>query len=91
MHTDKVITYFSNHPFVTIGMEVGIGTQYLAKQLNKQGHTTKVMPAKNIEAFYMGQKNDEQAKDIEFIYSNVPLKISKIYLKKIRKNLSKTK
>jgi len=60
MHTDKVVTYFSNHPIVTIGMEVGIGTQYLAKKLNQQGHKTKVMPARKIKAFYMGQKNDEQ-------------------------------
>ena len=41
MHTDKVIKFFSNHPIVTIGMEVGIGTQYLAKKLNQQGHKTK--------------------------------------------------
>lgn len=56
--TDKVIEFFSNHQKVLIGMEVTIGSQYLAKELMKLGHAVKVIPAKKIEGFYTGPKND---------------------------------
>ncbi|MBN2143702.1 MAG: IS110 family transposase [Candidatus Aureabacteria bacterium] len=56
--TDKVTEYFSNFKRVLIGMEVSIGSQFLAKELEKQGHTVKVMPAGKIQGFYTGPKND---------------------------------
>jgi transposase len=56
--SDKVIEFFNNHPKVLIGMEVSIGSQHLAKELEKQGHRVKVMPANNIQGFYTGPKND---------------------------------
>lgn len=58
MSSAKVIEFFSNHKKVLIGMEVTIGSQYLAKELEKMGHTVKVIPANKIQGFYTGPKND---------------------------------
>jgi len=60
MNTQSLEKYFANFPKVLIGMEVSIGSQYLAKKLEKLGHSVKVIPPSRIKAFYTGPKNDER-------------------------------
>src|SRR4051794_19260808 len=52
------LEYFVNRPPCLIGMEACGGAQHWARRLIEMGHQVKLMPAKFVKAFVMGNKND---------------------------------
>jgi transposase len=49
---------FANRAPCLIGMEACGGSQHWARKLMAMGHEVKLMPAKFVKAFVMGNKND---------------------------------
>jgi transposase len=54
----KFLEFFANRPPSLIGMEACGGAHHWARQLMKMGHQVKLMPAKFVKAFNIGNKND---------------------------------
>ena len=54
----KFLEYFSNRAPCMIGMEACGGAQHWARALTRMGHLVKVMPARFVKAFNIGNKND---------------------------------
>ena len=54
----KFLEYFSNRTPCMIGMEACGGAQHWARALTAMGHLVKVMPARFVKAFNIGNKND---------------------------------
>lgn len=52
------LEHFANRAPCLIGMEACGGAQHWARQLMKMGHKVKLMPAKFVKAFNIGNKND---------------------------------
>jgi transposase len=52
------LEHFANRAPCLIGMEACGGAQHWARQLTKMGHKVKLMPAKFVKAFNIGNKND---------------------------------
>lgn len=52
------LEYFSNRRPCLIGMEACGGAQHWARALSRLGHTVKLMPARFVKAFNIGNKND---------------------------------
>lgn len=52
------LTFFSNREPCLIGMEACGGSQYWARELTKLGHKVRLMQARFVKAFVMGNKND---------------------------------
>ncbi|MDE1476643.1 IS110 family transposase [Xenorhabdus bovienii] len=52
------LTFFSNREPCLIGMEACGGSQHWARELTKQGHKVRLMQARFVKAFLMGNKND---------------------------------
>jgi transposase len=52
------LEHFSNRSPCLIGMEACGGSQHWARKLMAMGHQVKLMPAKFVKAFVMGNKND---------------------------------
>lgn len=52
------LTFFSNREPCLIGMESCGGSQYWARELKKLGHKVRLMQARFVKAFVMGNKND---------------------------------
>jgi transposase len=52
------LQYFANRAPCMIGMEACGGSQHWARRLMEMGHQVKLMPAKFVKAFVMGNKND---------------------------------
>ncbi len=55
---DALLEYFSNRELCLIGMEACGGSQYWARELEKLGHTVRLLQGKFVKAFVMGNKND---------------------------------
>lgn len=55
---EAFLKYFSNREPCLIGMEACGGSQYWARELQKQGHSVKLLQGKFVKAFVMGNKND---------------------------------
>ena len=55
---EAFLKYFSNREPCLIGMEACGGSQYWARELEKQGHTVRLLQGKFVKAFVMGNKND---------------------------------
>ena len=52
------LTFFSNREPCLIGMEACGGSQHWARELKKLGHEVRLMQARFVKAFVMGNKND---------------------------------
>ncbi|WP_217591060.1 IS110 family transposase [Burkholderia sp. GbtcB21] len=52
------LEYFANRAPCLIGMEACGGSQHWARELEKMGHQVKLMPARFVKAFNIGNKND---------------------------------
>jgi transposase len=52
------LDHFANRSACRIGMEACGGSQHWARKLTAMGHQVKLMPAKFVKAFVMGNKND---------------------------------
>lgn len=58
MRQQDFLTFFSNREPCLIGMESCGGSQYWARELKKLGHKVRLMQARFVKAFVMGNKND---------------------------------
>ncbi len=54
------LTFFSNREPCLIGMEACGGAHYWARELRKLGHEVRLLKARFVRAFRMGNKNDVQ-------------------------------
>ncbi|MBK4739401.1 IS110 family RNA-guided transposase [Noviherbaspirillum pedocola] len=54
----SLLDYFSNRTPCLIGMEACGGAQHWARQLVKLGHQVRLMPARFVKAFNIGNKSD---------------------------------
>ncbi|SDE49398.1 hypothetical protein SAMN05444679_123128 [Variovorax sp. CF079] len=54
----RFLEYFANRTPCLIGMEACGGSQHWARCLLAMGHEVKLMPAKFVKAFNIGNKND---------------------------------
>lgn len=52
------LAYFSNREPCLIGMEACGDSRYWARELTKQGHKVRLLQARFVKAFVMGNKND---------------------------------
>ena len=52
------LTFFGNREPCMIGMEACGGSQYWARELTKPGHKVRLLQARFVKAFVMGNKND---------------------------------
>lgn len=52
------LVFFSNREPCLIGMEACGGSQHWARELTKQGHIVRLLQARFVKAFVMGNKND---------------------------------
>nr|AYU70081.1 IS110 family transposase [Escherichia coli] len=52
------LEYFSNREPCLIGMEACGGSQHWARELTKLGHNVRLLQARFVKAFVMGNKND---------------------------------
>lgn len=52
------LMFFSNREPYLIGMEACGGSQHWARELEKQGHKIRLLQARFVKAFVMGNKND---------------------------------
>src|SRR6516162_3007856 len=54
----QVEARLANMPRCLIGMEACVGAHHLSRRLRLLGHDTRLMPAKYVRPYSMGQKND---------------------------------
>src|ERR1700754_4374447 len=54
----KFLEHFANRSQCFIGIEACGGAHHWARELAKMGHQVKLMPAKYVKAFNIGNKND---------------------------------
>jgi len=55
---DKFLEHFANRSPCLIGMEACGGAQHWARELIKQGHEVRIIPAQKVRPFVIGNKND---------------------------------
>lgn len=55
---NKLLAYFGNMTPCHISMEGCASSHYWARELSKQGHTVKLLPAQHVKPFVRGNKND---------------------------------
>jgi len=53
-----VLQHFVNRSPCLIGMEACSGAQHRARELTKLGHQVRLLPARFVKAFNIGNKND---------------------------------
>lgn len=58
LHRSDFLTFFSNREPCLIGMEACGGSQHWARELTTLGHKVRLMQARFVKAFVMGNKND---------------------------------
>jgi len=63
IHSEQVkragfLPWFANQPVSDIGMEACGGAHHWARQLIAMGHEVKLLPAKQVKPFIVGNKND---------------------------------
>lgn len=58
LRSKDFLVFFSNREPCLIGMEACGGSQYWARELEKLGHKVRLMQARFVKAFVMGNKND---------------------------------
>jgi transposase len=65
----QFVAYFANRSPCLIGMEACGGAHHWARELGQLGHQIKLMPARFVKAFNIGNKND--AADAQAIWRAV--------------------
>ncbi|MDE9564386.1 IS110 family transposase [Xenorhabdus bovienii] len=60
LRQNDFLTFFSNRQPCLIGMEACGGAHYWARELRKLGHEVRLLQARFVRAFRMGNKNDIQ-------------------------------
>ncbi|MGX9867184.1 IS110 family RNA-guided transposase [Enterobacter mori] len=58
LRSKDFLTFFSNREPCLIGMEACGGSQHWARELEKLGHKIRLLQARFVKAFVMGNKND---------------------------------
>ncbi|ECO5046777.1 IS110 family transposase [Salmonella enterica] len=58
LRSKDFLTFFSNREPSLIGMEACGGSQHWARELKKLGHKVRLLQARFVKAFVMGNKND---------------------------------
>jgi len=58
LRSKDFLTFFSNREPCLIGMEACGGSQHWARELEKLGHKVRLLQARFVKAFVMGNKND---------------------------------
>lgn len=58
LRSKDFLTFFSNRVPCLIGMEACGGSQHWARELEKLGHKVRLLQARFVKAFVMGNKND---------------------------------
>lgn len=58
LRSKDFLTFFSNREPCLIGMEACGGSQHWARELAKPGHRVRLLQARFVKAFVMGNKND---------------------------------
>lgn len=58
LRSEDFLEFFSNREPCLIGMEACGGSQHWARELTKQGHRVRLLQARFVKAFVMGNKND---------------------------------
>ncbi len=58
LRSKDFLTFFSNREPCLIGMEACGGSQHWARELKKLGHEVRLLQARFVKAFVMGNKND---------------------------------
>lgn len=58
LRSKDFLTFFSNREPSLIGMEACGGSQHWARELKKPGHKVRLLQARFVKAFVMGNKND---------------------------------
>ncbi|WP_208952466.1 IS110 family transposase [Rahnella sp. ChDrAdgB13] len=58
IRSEDFLVFFSNREPCLIGMEACGGSQHWARELTKQGHSVRLLQARFVKAFVMGNKND---------------------------------
>jgi transposase len=54
----KLLAYFAQLPPCLVGMEACASAHYWGREIEKLGHTVKLLPPKKVKAYIQGQKND---------------------------------
>ncbi|WP_242186071.1 IS110 family transposase [Sphingomonas sp. CARO-RG-8B-R24-01] len=65
LNRSNVLSFFSKIPSAVVGIETGFSSHHWARQIAALGHDVRIIPARFISAFRIGQKND--ANDAEAI------------------------
>lgn len=58
LNRSQVLTFFANLKPCLVGMEVGCNANYWAREINKLGHTAKLMPPQFVKPYVKSNKND---------------------------------
>lgn len=58
LRSKDFLSFFSNREPCLIGMEACGGSQHWARELEKMGHSVRLMQGRFVKAFVMGNKND---------------------------------
>lgn len=58
LRSQDFLAFFSNREPCLIGMEACGGSQHWARELTRQGHQVRLLQARFVRAFVMGNKND---------------------------------
>ena len=68
------LEHFANREPCLIGMEACGGSQHWARRLIEMGHQVKLMPAKFVKAFVIGNKNDPVDARANWMAAQMPSK-----------------
>lgn len=58
LRRSRVLRHFAQRPASVIGIEACGGSHYWARQLQRLGHTVRMVPPRDVKALVRGQKND---------------------------------
>ena len=58
MSRSQLLAYMVNVPECLVGMEASCGAHYVGRELRKQGHDVRLIPAQYVRPFVKSQKND---------------------------------
>ena len=58
LRRNQVLKFFAQLPPTVVGLETCGGSHHWARELEKLGHTVRLIPARDVRALRRGQKND---------------------------------
>ena len=93
----QVEARFANMPPCLIGMEACVGAHHLGRKLNALGHDVRLLPAKYVQPFLKGHKNDYrdaeaiaeavQRPTMSFVATKTPDQMDLLALHRVRARL----